>query len=91
MEPTFSFSDLVKWAAAIGVAVVAFFTRRLVETQDEHAKAIQSLQADKVARDEHDKSVDRLEATMREHRQESMSSFNRVFERLDTIADRLQK
>jgi hypothetical protein len=91
MDPTFTFSDLVKWLAAVGVGIVGYFTRRLVTTQDEHAVAIRALEADKVARDEHEKAIDRLEAALREHRQETIQQFNRVLERLDTIADRVQK
>jgi hypothetical protein len=91
VDPTFSFSDLVKWVAAAGVAVLTWFTRRLVATQDDHGKAIRTLEADKVARDEHEKAIDRLEAALREHRQETIQQFNRVLERLDTIADRVQK
>ncbi len=40
-------------------------------------------------RAEHQRSSDELKTSLRDHRHETQQSFNRVFQRLDDIADRV--
>lgn len=65
------------------VAVLAWITKRQVERID----LLEREKADKV---DVEKSLAELKTDMREHRAESREGFRRVFERLDTIADRIK-
>lgn len=41
-------------------------------------------------RTEHQRSIDDVKAALRDHRQEVATNFERIFDRLDTIADRIK-
>lgn len=90
-ESGLSFGDAVKWVGAAAAAMIAFFLKRVIGVQDRHGMRLDLLERNTVSMEVHEKSLDKLEAKMDAHRAESTKSFDRLFERLDTIADRLPK
>ena len=63
---------------------------------------IDKLEANRVEKAEHEKEIirlreeqqrviDRFETSLQQHRQETQSAFNRVFDRLDQIADEVRR
>ena len=90
-EAGVSFSDIAKWAAAAAGAVIAFFLKRVIGVQDRHGMRLDLLERNTVSNESHERSIDKLEAKMDTHRAETGKAFDRIFERLDTIADRLPK
>lgn len=90
-EAGLSFGDVAKWLAAAGATVIAFFLKRVIGTQDRHGMRLDLLERNTVSMEAHERSLDKLEGKMDAHRAESTKSFDRLFERLDTIADRLPK
>ncbi len=90
-EAGISFSDVAKWVAAAAAAVITFFLKRVIGVQDRHGMRLDLLERNSVSNESHERAVDKLEAKMDTHRAETGKAFDRIFERLDTIADRLPK
>jgi hypothetical protein len=84
-----TFSEYIKWIALAAISVITFFLRRIIGAQDNHQLRIEAIERSTVAREDHNKAIDKIEAKMDSHRGETLDSFNRVFERLDSISDRL--
>lgn len=73
-------SDIAKGAWGIVVTILGWIG---VTTKMDLAQ----LQRDAVIKSDHEKTIDRIEDTIKEHRRESSENFERVFERLDKIMD----
>ena len=90
-EAGITFFDVWRWIAGAAIAVIAFFLKRIIGAQDSHSVRLDVLERNTVSTGSHERSLDKLESKMDSHRSETNKSFERVFERLDNISDRLPK
>lgn len=80
---TISAGAVIQALMGLAVMVLGWIATRQVARIDE-------LEKSKADKEHMDKAIDELRNDMREHRAESREGFRRVFERLDTIADRIK-
>lgn len=84
----------LKWLWGAMMSVLGYLGLRQVSRID----ALEASRLEKSAHDreveriraEHQRSSDELKTSLRDHRHETQQSFNRVFQRLDDIADRVR-
>ena len=84
-DPTsLEWSDIAKFAWGIVVSILGWIG---VTTKMDLAQ----LQRDAVIKSDHEKTIDRIEETIKDHRQESRENFNQVFEQLREISGQVRK
>lgn len=76
--------DVAKWLFGVAVGLIAYIGKR-------HDERLTSLEKDTKPRAEADKERSELLDALREHRSETNAKFDRMFERLDALFDRLAK
>lgn len=81
-DPSVGWEEIAKGAWGVVISVLGYLG---LTTRNDVA----DLKRDYVRRDDHDRTVLRIEAAMKEHRDENRENNNRVLERLDSISDRL--
>ena len=77
-------SDIAKGAWGVIVTILGWIG---VTTKMDLAQ----LQRDAVIKSDHEKTIDRIEETIKDHRQESRENFNQVFEQLREISGQVRK
>ena len=82
-EASVYFWDFVKWLAAAVVGLLGYIGKR-------HDDRLSKLEAEAQSKGAADVQRAELKQELREHRTETSQKFDRVFERLDTIVDRLK-
>ena len=75
--------DFVKWLGAAIVGLLSYIGKR-------HDDRLSKLEAEAQSKGEADNQRAEIKQELRDHRTETSQKFDRVFERLDTIVDRLK-
>lgn len=74
--------DILKWMGAAILGLLSYIGKR-------HDDRLSALEAGAQTKESADQQRSELRQELREHRTETTQKFDRVFERLDTIVDRL--
>jgi phosphoglycolate phosphatase-like HAD superfamily hydrolase len=74
--------DVLKWLGAAVVGLLTYIGKR-------HDDRLSKLESEAQSKETADVQRSEMRQELREHRQESNVKFDRVFERLDTVLDRL--
>lgn len=80
--------DLTGWDAAKGVwaALVSILAWLGIRARND----LDALKDEAVQKKDHERAVDRIESALKEHRTETNTRLDRIFERIDTLSDRIK-